>query len=335
MYRKGFSLVELVIALGILIIMTGAAALYLGDIYFKSQVAKAMSDMETIANALILHDAENGQDLFETGLPGYKGSSSDYYGPKDELRNLLGSYLSVLPSDPWGNNYRVNAYAGWVRSFAADYKIGGTSKYEKDISVYYLPEDLAVAKIRVEDTNANLTVDTDDVLRVYFTKSVRCNVTDSGSTAAYRGRTTAGGGDTIANLGAAFEYQDFGGIQPDGTWTDLFTGSTVATAGYDRPDDTPYSESNFSRVLTGTLRNVAANNDFETVWKIGNEVYIPTGVYPNGVAGGADRSRAYCIWESTQGYKTYKTPGEINKIYLLKQSGSIAKRTVLFRGLVD
>lgn len=340
MTKKGFSLVELVIALGIIIIMTGAAALYLGDIYFKSQVAKSLGDMEVIANSLLLHDTENGADLFETELPGFEGTEN-WYGEKDSLKSLLGNYLAVLPSDPWGNPYKVNAYAGYIRTYAGDYKIGGTSKYEKDISQYYLPEDLAVSKVRIEDANANLLVDTDDVLSVYFTKSVRANITDTESGADVRGRTAAAGAIAGATATGYFTGVDFYGVRPDGTElsADPDNGTGLQSLLYSRPEDTPYTDSNYSRKLVVTLDNQssggadtydASDDMFKNMWYIGNEVYIPTG----GDAGN-DRSRAYVIWESTQGYKTYKTTGEINKLYLLKQAPENSKRVVLFKGLID
>ncbi|MCK9223690.1 MAG: type II secretion system GspH family protein [Candidatus Muirbacterium halophilum] len=338
MTKKGFSLVELVIALGIVIIMTGAAALYLGDIYFKSQVAKSLGDMETIANSLLLHDTENGANLFETDLPGYVGTAS-WYKEKDTLRKLLGNYLAVLPSDPWGNTYKVNAYAGWVKTYASDFKIGGTSKYEKDITTYYLPDDLAVSKVRVQDNNANLKVDTNDTLMVFFTKSVRPNSTTvavlNENPVASRRLITIGGlaGDDATGW---FQYQDFIGSMPNGTETDLATGGPIVGAQYSRPNDSPFTYNIFSRSLNGNLAGIAGADDFLTVWKIGNEVYIPTGVFANGAVGGDNRGMAYVIWESTQGYLSgYKTVGEKNKLYLLKQAGETAKRTVTFRTLLD
>ena len=333
MTKKGFSLVELVIALGIVIIMTGAAALYLGDIFFKSQVAKSLGDMETIANALLLHDTENGASRFETALP---GQESDYvaYTDKDKLTNLLGNYLAVLPNDPWGNTYVVNAYAGWIRTYNSDYKINGTSKYEKDISTYYLPEDLVVAKVRVEDNDLSLAVDTGDTVYIYFTKSVRCNVSDAStvvdadtySAAALR-RTVPGGADTAVNIGAYFEGQDFHGVQPDGTDTDLVVApaGTSAAHRYTRPLDTPFTYTDFSRRLVlEQAAGLGAAGEYQTGWKIGNKVYIPN-----------TRLKAYCIWESTQGYLNYKTSGEKDKIYLKSQSTDTAARTVLFKTIVD
>lgn len=332
MTKKGFSLVELVIALGIVIIMTGAAALYLGDIFFKSQVAKSLGDMETLANALLLHDTENGASRFETALP---GQESNYiaYQDKDKLTNLLGNYLAVLPNDPWGNVYVVNAYAGWIRTYNSDYKINGTSKYEKDISTYYLPEDLVVAKVRVEDNDLSLAVDTGDTVYIYFTKSVRCNVQDAnlvvatGSSAAALKRTTAGGGIDGADATGWFEAQDWHGVQPDGTDTDLNRGgaASVADLRYTRPTDTPFTYTDFSRRLVlEQAAGLGADGEYETGWKIGNKVYIPNA-----------KQDAYCIWESTQGYLNYKTSGEKDKIYLKTQTAETAARTVLFKTIVD
>jgi|GEM_PF-4877828 len=339
MTKKGFSLVELVIALGIVIIMTGAAALYLGDIFFKSQVAKSLGDMETIANALLLHDTENGSDIFETELPGQESNYTAYL-EKDKLTNLLGTYLAVLPDDPWGNTYIVNSYAGWVRTYNSDYKINGTSKYEKDISAYYLPEDLVVSKVRVEDSDLSLAVDTGDTIYIYFTKSVRCNITTAanatdGPPATALARTVAGGGLPGSNANGWFDAQDFNGIQPDGTETDQATAASVVDYAYSRPVDSPYTYSDFSkRLVLEDPTGLGDLGQYETVWKIGNYVYIPTGVDTSGTPTD-DRSPAYCIWESTQGYLNYKTTGEKSKIYLKVQGPETAKRVVLFKDLVD
>ncbi|MGM0608053.1 MAG: type II secretion system protein [Candidatus Muiribacteriota bacterium] len=349
--KKGFSLVELVIALGIIIIMTGAAALYLGDIYFRAQVTKSLSDMETIGKSLLLHDTENGADLFETDLPA-EIDGIEEFGDKDNLRNLLGNYLAVLPMDPWGNTYKVNAYAGWISTYAGNYQISGTSKYERSIKYYYLPEDLLVSKVRVEDNNANLVVDTDDTLRVYFTKSIRPNVETAnvlnrdeadltGVDASVSGFGPLAGGDDDEGH---FTYQDFVGIRPDGLVTqindlhDEGADNESPNARYSRPDDSPFTYNIFSRVLEGSINALqTGGNDpmldgemYNAVWALGNDVYIPTGVEAD-----EDRSRAYMVWESTQGYLTYKTPGEINRLYLMQQSPELSSRTVLFMDLVD
>lgn len=182
--KRGFTLLELLIALSILIIMTGAAALYLGDILYKAKVAKAKGDMETIAGALILQAAEAPTSLLDSGLVG--GGTRSHIGSggsgidapeRMNISALVGTYLMAYPQDPWNNDYKVNSYSGYVRTYGYDYKIGGTSKYDKDILNYYLPANLFLSKVRSEDLNDNGYLDTGDELRLYFSKSVRCNVT--------------------------------------------------------------------------------------------------------------------------------------------------------------
>lgn len=182
--RRGFSLLELMIALSILIIMTGAASYYLGDILFKAKVAKAKNDMETIAGAITLNDAENPTQLLDTGLVGTSatGQIGGANGPsvteRQTISNLVGSYLLTTVNDPWQTSYKVNSYTGYVKTYASDYQIAGTSKYDKDIVTYYLPENLFLAKVRADDMNANTYLDTGDEIILYFSKSVRCNVHD-------------------------------------------------------------------------------------------------------------------------------------------------------------
>jgi prepilin-type N-terminal cleavage/methylation domain-containing protein len=179
--RRGFSLLELMIALSILIIMTGAASYYLGDILFKAKIAKVKNDMETISGAVILHDAELPTELIDTGLIGTSatgaiGGTFASAVERQTVANLVGTYLLTNPRDPWAIDYKLNSYAGYVKSYASDYAIAGTTKYDKDIVTYYLPENLFLSKVRASDLNDNSVLDTGDEVILYFSKSVRCNV---------------------------------------------------------------------------------------------------------------------------------------------------------------
>jgi len=198
--RRGFSLLELLIALSIIIIMTGAATLYLGDILFKSKVSKAKNDMETFVTALTLHDAENPSSQLDSGLIGASPASrirSTEVTERDTLANLVGTYLLALPNDPWGAGYKVNSYMGYVKTYAEDYALSGTSKYDKDIMSFYLPENLFLAKVRADDLNGNTVLDTGDEIQLYFSKSVRCNL-NAGAAVANRGNTAYDGTDAAA-----------------------------------------------------------------------------------------------------------------------------------------
>jgi len=180
--RRAFSLLELLIALSIIIIMTTAATLYLGDIIFKAKVAKASDDMQTIVTAVTLHDAELPAQLIDTGLVGSSAASrvgnsnSPVARERVALGALVGTYLLSTPVDPWQASYKMNSYSGWVKTLAEDYNLGGTSKYALDIVAYYLPESLFLTKVRAKDLNGNTVLDTGDEINLYFSKSVRCNI---------------------------------------------------------------------------------------------------------------------------------------------------------------
>jgi len=177
--KKGFSLVELIIALSILIIMTGVAILYLGDVLYKAKVAKAATDIEILIEALTLNDTENPTSILDSGLAGSVSTATlggFSLNERDTLAKLVGSYLLSLPNDPWGANYKVNSYAGWVKSLGENLIFSGTTKYDQDVVGYFLPENLFLAKVRASDLNENAALDSGDEIRLYFSKSVKCNV---------------------------------------------------------------------------------------------------------------------------------------------------------------
>jgi hypothetical protein len=402
------------IALSILIIMTGAASYYLGDILFKAKVAKVKNDMETIAGAIVLNDAENPTELLDTGLIGTSATGAlGALTPVNErqgINNLVGSYLLTTVYDPWQTSYKVNSYAGYVKSFANDYAVGGTSKYDKDIMTYYLPESLFLAKCRAQDLNGNTFLDTGDEVILYFSKSVRCNVTDTaqanGNVTYYNGVTAAdivtpygiepldvhyapvGGGVTITAEEGGHDNpgltETFVGAQSapadveECSWTphDLWAfrpggldaglaaaqvdedetittgesggieGADVALGvrenfGFHRPGDPSYYASCFDRRVKFWMSNtgVAHGSDSSNL-DIGYEIYIPTIGDANlqqttPGAGVQNFAYGYAIWESSKGMIPYKTIGEKKKIYLLEQTESLAKRSLLWKSIVD
>jgi len=380
--KKGFSLVELIIALSILIIMTGVAILYLGDVLYKAKVAKAATDIEILIEALTLNDAENPTDILDSGLPAasasatINGTNANLVGERDTLAKLVGSYLLSLPNDPWGNTYKVNSYAGWVKSLGENLILSGTSKYDRDVAGYFLPENLFLAKLRADDVNDNAALDTGDEVRMYFSKSVRCNakvattdiLTIKGtrqldSTVDGVAATTVGEGSGIAqtaftNLAGAFDIRDLQAIAPGSTNsrsvyqsaatpTDLGANSAISVAAlvnthlttpsrtryqkngeFTRPSDSLYFLSCFTRDLVFTVSNAAVTGMH---LDIGFDVYIPSGHTSEGY----NYKYAYSIWESTKGFASYKSTAEKAKIYLQTQNPISAKRTLVWKSIVD
>jgi len=377
--KKGFSLVELIIALSILIIMTGVAILYLGDVLYKAKVAKAATDIEILIEALTLNDAENPTDILDSGFPGAVAGSTisgDSVTERDTLAKLVGIYLLSLPNDPWGNGYRVNSYAGWVKSLGEDLNLSGTTKYDRDVAGYFLPENLFLAKVRAEDLNDNAVLDTGDEVRMYFSKSVRCNAklaaahvnTIKGtpqldSSVDNSDSSVAGEGSEIVQtafttLTGTFDYRDImafgpgqtrayaahsrGGVTPAdllkaGVTANVTQNTSLNTPAntanqkngeFVRPTDSLYFLSCFTRDLIFTVSNAAVTGMH---LDIGYDVYIPSGYTTEGY----NYKYAYTIWESTKGYASYKTTSEKAKIYLQTQNPNSARRTLVWKSIVD
>ena len=120
MNRKGFSLIELLIVVAIIAALVGVAVPFFQDNLQEAQITKAKQDLDVIRNAINLHDAQN-RDLVGT-----------------DLQPLVGRYLQELPTDPWGNEYLLDANVGLVITFGADAQAGGTGG-DADQPVRYKP----------------------------------------------------------------------------------------------------------------------------------------------------------------------------------------------------
>lgn len=121
MRRKGFSLIELLIVVAIIAALVGVAVPFFQDNLQQAQQTKAKQDLDTIRNAISLHDAQN-RPLVGTSLD-----------------PLVGRYLQELPKDPWGNDYLLDANVGLIVSFGADNQGGGLGG-DEDQYFFYKPE---------------------------------------------------------------------------------------------------------------------------------------------------------------------------------------------------
>lgn len=108
----GFSLIELLIVVAIIAALVGVAVPMFQKNIAEAHRAKALQDLDTIRNAITLHDSQN-KPLIGT-----------------DLKPLLGRYLQELPKDPWGNDYLLDAGMGLLISFGGDQKAGGNDEDE-------------------------------------------------------------------------------------------------------------------------------------------------------------------------------------------------------------
>src|SRR5690554_711428 len=103
--RQGFSLVELLVAVTIMLILAGAVAVNLLHEPGKARVARAKSDLATFKTAVRLYQDDNSH--FPTQRQGLQALVQR---PTTEPRPVNwrpGGYLDrvELPRDPWGLEY--------------------------------------------------------------------------------------------------------------------------------------------------------------------------------------------------------------------------------------
>jgi len=204
--RRGFSLIELLIAVTIMLVLAGIAAYFLDDYLYKSKVAKATQDLDLFSSAL------NTRDALEVPVfsnYNYSGNTNNTFGyswyhafiaqsqatwsaqggadsawndySNNSLKSLLGKYLKTVPVDPWGAPYLLNTAVGYVASMGSDnltclggntYGITETGR-EKDIVAYYLGGPITLIDVVIYDFNANFKIDNNEYIDFIFSKDVQ------------------------------------------------------------------------------------------------------------------------------------------------------------------
>lgn len=204
--KKGFSLIELIIALTIMLILVGIAAFFLEDYIYKSKVAKANQDLDMFGAAINLYDAVESSpfkaynynsDGNPNGIFSWYaanvGTSADFWSTmggtdqawgdysKNSLTTLVGTYLKTVPKDPWGSQYILNTAAGYVASLGTDLKTAamgntnGMTEYgrERDIVRYYLGDAVMLSRVEINDVNNNGTIDANEFVDFIFNKDIQ------------------------------------------------------------------------------------------------------------------------------------------------------------------
>ncbi len=106
--HKGFTLIEVLIIVGIIIILTGMALVYLKNASNKAKMSKAEVEIEMMGRAVEQIEEDTGNYLEE--LEDLDNPTS----PDDSFSPWWGPYVSSLPvgiEDPWGTSY---SYFFWV-----------------------------------------------------------------------------------------------------------------------------------------------------------------------------------------------------------------------------
>ena len=156
--KKGFTLIELLVVITIIAILAGAALPYVQNYVDESRQAKAKSDLDEIARALIVYESREG--AYE----------------KATVEDLTGRYLDRSPIDPWGVPYVVATESGIVYSLGPDRKdtADGEEFAFDNIEVSYIPP-LALVSVKWIDKNKSGAVDTQNVqdeLHLTFSRKI-------------------------------------------------------------------------------------------------------------------------------------------------------------------
>ena len=204
--RKGFSLIELLVTVTIMLLLVGVAAFYLEDYVYKSKVSKAQQDLDMFRSAVNMRDAIETKPFstynyadstsntyfydwntdkvatFNVDWTTFGGASTAWSNfATKSLSDLIGTYLKNVPKDPWGVPYVVNTAAGYIASTGTDMRtstVGNTNGItevgrEKDIVAYYLGDKLVLTDAVVYDTDNDGAIDAGEYMDLKFNKDVQ------------------------------------------------------------------------------------------------------------------------------------------------------------------
>ena len=146
--KRGFTLIELLVVITILAVLAGAAMPYVQSYVEEARLAKAKTDLEEIARALMVYETREGEYAFA------------------DVSVLTGRYLNKAPIDPWGKAYAVSTEAGYVYSGGPDRELGNTpSTIEKanDNIIFSYQPPLALVQVKWVDKNNSGAVDSQNV----------------------------------------------------------------------------------------------------------------------------------------------------------------------------
>ena len=125
--EEGFTLVELMVVLGIISILTAAVVINVAPVLGGGKVTRAKSDIATLSQGLEQYNFDMGEYPSEDyGLDALRNVPGDARTP-DAYRT--GGYIKNLPNDPWGLPY-IYVYPGEngvfdLISYGADGEPGG------------------------------------------------------------------------------------------------------------------------------------------------------------------------------------------------------------------
>ena len=124
---KGFTLIEIVIAIAILAILSAIVIPRVVGRVEDARVARAKSDIQALGTALNLYKLDNF--AYPSTEQGLEALVSKPAGSPEARNWKQGGYIERLPKDPWGNDYQYISPGQRgevdVYSLGADAQLGG------------------------------------------------------------------------------------------------------------------------------------------------------------------------------------------------------------------
>ncbi len=223
--RKGFTLLELLVVVGILATLVALALPYYQDYINQSRITAAKADLTTFAKALNLND------LFEPSV----ATQSDF-------RPLIGKYMQdfrtsaaqTMPVDPWGGNYVLWPWDGYIVCAGPDGVVNTSSNSSALISPqnddilqqyktpYYISSVRALSNTKVEVQFSrrvmSSTVANDElVVDGTNTSNMALKISDTIFHFVLPTALTTGNHTAVVGSVTALDYQTAYQLKPDGS----------------------------------------------------------------------------------------------------------------------
>lgn len=167
--KKGFTLLELLVVVTIIVILTGIALPYVSHYADDARYARAKADLEDIKAALALYETKRGEAYF-SGDPAIAGPTEG--GATSTQKLVDRGYLTKVPADPWGGTYAIYGASGTVMCKGPD----GQKCTADDIILPFQPP-MSCLSAYWQDGNQDGQVTapglTGDTLILTFTRAVK------------------------------------------------------------------------------------------------------------------------------------------------------------------
>jgi general secretion pathway protein G len=167
--KKGFTLLELLVVVTIIVILTGVVLPYVQQYVDDARFARCKADLDEIKSALALYETKRGEPYAP------EASALLTNGGATSTAKLINrGYLTKNPVDPWGSPYAIYGASGTVMCLGPD----GQKCTADDITVPFQPPLSCISAFWQDgnqDSEVSATGRSGDILILTFSRSVKSN----------------------------------------------------------------------------------------------------------------------------------------------------------------